>query len=171
MLYPLLFGGRVYLRPRSSVWQKGDMYVRVTLGAQVTITALRSFTFGYRGKEYRVRRGRAIQIPFTDMVFIRESMHHNWTQEIQVLPRLPYTSEDTPWKWSSLDDYVKTLPEHLRQRVFITASRAIWTTKEYQANFQKWVLTVCMVMHARLGETSPWKNIPEEIVRMIRDCL
>lgn len=171
MLYPILFGGSVHVFPSTIVLRKGDICIKVTGGEVTTIEALKPFKFMYGGQQHQVRRGRAIQIDVHNVIFFVHP-HHKHTTELRVLQPLPkYTVQDSPWDWPSLNTYVTALPQNLRDRVTREAFRAICKTKKHQTNFQKWVFTFCMSSHTRLGENSPWTNLPVEVGQMIRDSL
>jgi hypothetical protein len=171
MLFPLICNERVSIytstRKHNFNLLGGSIRFRVEFGDEVTITALKPFTFTYLGRTCSVRSYKSIKLQYGQSISLD---NHISIMEVRVLPPLPkYTPNDSPWEWKNLNRYLSRLPENLRRPVGLTAIQ--WKRKQCGANLQKWLLAFCMASHPRLGEHSAWKNLPQEVGEMILHLL
>ena len=98
--------------------------------------------------------------------------HKRWTSYELMFKRVkkrPYHIADL-WQWDPIKDWfmTTTLTRDLRDPVTIEAYREMLATdRTWWASIHEYVLTICMGLHPRLGETCPWNNMPEGVIEMI----
>ena len=99
--------------------------------------------------------------------------HKRWTSYELMLKRTkkrPYMIEEV-WRRSASNTahYVTSFfTRDVRHPVTIAAYREIRATdREWWASIHEKVLTICMGLHPRVGESCPWNNIQEDVVQMI----
>jgi hypothetical protein len=96
--------------------------------------------------------------------------HKRWTSYELMLKRVKKRPYTIAWQYhlNSWHPMPPIFVEDLRHPVIITADREVRASnRAWWAGIHERVLTLAMVFHPRLGESSLWHDLPEGVMCMI----